>query len=359
MTWQYPQNPQPPAQSRPIGTSLPSHTQQRRKDWQESLCSLYDALRTGQCSAFYVVSPQLPSGIGKQPFTVLFTAVGVKGNKKLQAVMGTSSAGVRSVLKMQGVDFETPLIIASSTSYSTASRFATSSIDNTTRSMLVFNGALQVHALFDFLLNRAFTLLDNVCDVPVLLAPVQFTHAAIKKFTLSATTSTAAVAAGGAGTSKGARKGHVNTAKTLHTLDVKGGMIPGWVADRLLCVLTSEDSLNSQNENSNDNTTAAINMVSAPFPASVALNWHVSTPPTSKSNVALHCIGGCVSDAEAQRWSSTLEGLDTAAVREMKFTLSSCGTIKGKGGDQDQDQDQAKGKYQIVQATNRILPVNV
>lgn len=348
MTWQFPQRTQPPALSRPIDTSVPSHIQQRRKDWQESLCSLYDALRTGQCNAFYVVSPQLPSGLGKQPFTVLFSAAAVKGNERLQAVMGTSSAGVRSVLKMQGVEFETPLVIGGSSTYATATGRSTTAIDHTTRSMLVFNGALRVHALFDFLLNRAFTLLDNVCDVPVLLAPVQFTHAAIKKYTLTATASTASAARAGAGTSKDAHKGPENTEKTLHILDVRGGMIPGWVADRLLRVLTSEDSLSLNIKATSTGNTTAITMVTAPFPASLSLNWHVSNPSTGKiCDVSVYCIGGCTSDEEAKRWSATLEGLDTAAVREIKFT---CGGEGGKG--------EKGGKYQIVQTTPRILPVN-
>jgi len=350
MTWQFPQNPQPPASSRPIETSVPSHIQQRRKDWQESLSSLYDALRTRQCSAFYAVSPQIPSGIGRQPFTVLFSVAGLKGNERLQAVMGTSSAGVRSMLKMQGVEFETPLVTGGSTTSATATGRSTTASDHTTRSMLLFNGALQVHALFDFLLNRAFTLLDSVCDVPLLLAPVQFTHAAIKKYTLTATAASAAVASG---TRKGARKGQVNTSKTLHTLDVKGGMIPGWVAVRLLRVLTSEDSLSLNNNKASASTadSTAVTMLTAPFPASVALNWHVSNPPTGKlGNVSLSCIGGCTSDEEATRWSTTLEGLDTAAVREIKFT---CGVEGGKG------EKEANRKYQIMQTTTRILPVNL
>jgi hypothetical protein len=223
---------------------------------------------------------------------------------------------------------------------------STTAIDHTTRSMLVFNGALQVHALFDFLLNRGFTLLDSVCDVPVLLAPVQFTHAAIKKYTLNATAASAAVA------SKGAGKSQVPTTKTLYTLDVKGGMIPGWVSDRLLRVLTSEDSRGFDDKVATAGNSTAVSMVNAPFPASVALNWHVSNLSTGKvGDVSLHCIGGCISDGEATRWAATLEGLDTAAIREIKFT---CGVEGGKA----EKKKESKGQYQIVQTTTRILPVN-
>jgi hypothetical protein len=245
---------------------------------------------------------------------------------------------------MQGIEFETPLVLGNST---TGRSTGAAAIDHTTRSMLVFNGALQVHALFDFLLNRAFTLLDNVCDVPVLISPVQFANAAIKKFALAATSATASAAA--AGTSKAVRvsKGQVNTVKTLYTVDVKGGMIPGWVADRLLRVITSEDSLNLDT-NSSTATAATLSMVSVPLPASVALNWHLPASSKHKDKVSLCSIGGCVSDAEAMRWSTPLEALDTAAVREIKFT-SPCG----------QGKNAKEATYQIVQATNRILPITV
>ena len=359
MTWQYPQNPQPPAQSRPlVGTSVPSHIQQRRKDWQESLCSLYDALRTGQCSAFYVVSPQLPSGVGKHPFSIVFNVAGIKGSERVQAVMGTSSAGVRSLLKMQGVDFEAPLMGNTSNTLNHGGRSANTTCDHTTRSMLVFSGALRVHALFDFLLNRAFTLLDTVCDVPILLAPIQFTHAAIKKFTLTMTNSTSAVAAGKGGARAKGNNNKSTGANTLHTLDVKGGIIPGWVSDRLLRVLTSEESLGSTSEKERNTTTeagaTAVTMVSAPLPASAALNWHTNTPSTSKhgkKKVSVQCFGGCVSENEAAQWCQTLEGLDTAAVREMKFIA--VGEDTGKEGE-----EQGRGTYQIVQATTRVLPLN-
>ncbi len=273
-------------------------------------------------------------------------------------MMGTSSAGVRSMLKMQGVEFETPLVIGNTTNSNATGRSTASTIDHTTRSMLVFTGALQIHALFDFLLNRAFTLLDNVCDVPILLAPVQFTNAAIKKFTLTASSSSSssAAAAAGAPNSKGAArpssKGHVNT---LHTLDVKGGMIPGWVCDRLLRVLTSEDSLDLNDSSNITNASSpiatTITMVAAPLPASVALNWHVAPPSSRKSkakSVTLKCIGGCVSNEEAKKWSTTLEGLDSAAVKEIKFTEND--GEEGKDGER---------KYQIMQATNRFLPISV
>ena len=44
------------------------------------------------------------------------------------------------------------------------------------QSLLVFEGALRVHGLFDFLLNESFRTHGDECDVPTLLAPPQLAH---------------------------------------------------------------------------------------------------------------------------------------------------------------------------------------
>lgn len=48
------------------------------------------------------------------------------------------------------------------------------------QSLLVFEGGLRVHGLFDFLLNESFRSHGDECDVPTLLAPVHFQHACLK-----------------------------------------------------------------------------------------------------------------------------------------------------------------------------------
>lgn len=48
------------------------------------------------------------------------------------------------------------------------------------QSLLVFEGGLRVHGLFDFLLNESFRSNGDECDVPSLLAPVQFQGASLK-----------------------------------------------------------------------------------------------------------------------------------------------------------------------------------
>lgn len=48
------------------------------------------------------------------------------------------------------------------------------------QSLLVFEGGLRVHGLFDFLFNESFRTNGDACDVPMLLAPVQFSHASLR-----------------------------------------------------------------------------------------------------------------------------------------------------------------------------------
>ena len=48
------------------------------------------------------------------------------------------------------------------------------------QSLLAFEGALRVHGLFDFLLNDSHRAHGDDCDVPLLLAPAQFAHAALR-----------------------------------------------------------------------------------------------------------------------------------------------------------------------------------
>lgn len=323
MSWQYPQNPQPPAASRPVDTTLPAHVLRRRQDWQEGLCSLYDALRAGQCAAFYIVSPQLPTGVGKQPFSVLFGAAGVGGRSRVHAVMGRSTPGVREILRKSGVEFDAPIMGAGRKAGGVG--FGAEG----TRSMLVFEGALRVHALFDFLLNRVFELSDEICDVPLLLSPVQFTHAAVKKYTFSGATVTALGTNTAATAPKSRSKGNgaATPMPTSYQLEIKGGgCIPGWVSDRVLRVLSS-----SQGD-------AGVTMTCDPLPASVALNWH--TESSHKEGCTTKGVfrwggSGCLSEDEGERWCQVLYGLDTAAVKEVAFM---------------------QGTFKVVQTTPRLLP---
>ena len=260
---------------------------------------------------------------------------------------------------MQGVRFTAPLLGNSGSNNSSSSNNAGFAADGT-RSMLVFEGISSVHAFFDFMLNRAFTLSEGVCDVPVLLSPVQFTHAVVKAFSFSLSGGGAhgqqqqQHRKGGGVTSRTTTTTTTTTTSTTTTsissyqLEVKGGMIPGWVADRMLCVLRSTQE------------PAGVTMLCDPLPHSVALNWHFSTTTTTTSaaadkkqdsenkNAAAAVVppppqlvirdSGCVCEGEAQRWCTPTAGLDAAAVREVRYS---------------------QGSYTIMQTTVGVLPTTV
>jgi hypothetical protein len=89
------------------------------------------------------------------------------------------------------------------------------------QSLLVFEGAVRVHGLFDFLLNDSFTSHGEDCDVPVLQSPSQFAHAA-----LSASQPRLL------GMSDSNQPGQAQ-----HRLELRGAALPPWVLDRLAAVL--------------------------------------------------------------------------------------------------------------------------
>ena len=61
---------------------------------------------------------------------------------------------------------------------------ALAGIDNTAKSLLLFDGAAEVQGLFDFLLNETTRICGSDCDVPQLLAPVAFPGACLKQHSI-------------------------------------------------------------------------------------------------------------------------------------------------------------------------------
>jgi hypothetical protein len=89
------------------------------------------------------------------------------------------------------------------------------------QSLLVFEGGLRVHGLFDFLLNESFRSHGDECDVPLLLAPAQFAHASLQ-----------AAAPRALGPSDARDPG-----RAQHRLELRGAALTPWVLDRLGAVL--------------------------------------------------------------------------------------------------------------------------
>ena len=59
-SWQFPADPwRQPATGAAKLRAPPPEVVQRRQDWQVAFASLYDALRSGACDAFYYLSPEV------------------------------------------------------------------------------------------------------------------------------------------------------------------------------------------------------------------------------------------------------------------------------------------------------------
>ena len=162
-SWQFPADPwrQPATGAAKLRAPSPEVVQ-RRQDWQAAFASLYDALRSGACDAFYYISPEvgacacgvcggcgcwlsgrrlraactlqlqqllpvhllagcpprltslplLPQGT-KKPFAVFFGAAGVGGRPRLHALLTRSTSGLRALMGSgMALGFAAPLMPA-------------------------------------------------------------------------------------------------------------------------------------------------------------------------------------------------------------------------------------------------------
>lgn len=335
MSWQFPQD----CLKTPEGAGGVLEAIARRSSWQESLCSLYDAFRNGECPFFYITYRSAPGGDahllekrgdykGRPLCTVFFGASGINGRKRVHALMTRSTVGLRTLFKQQGIGFEMPLMIGGSNKENfpqKANQGITSNGGEGTRSLLIFNGVLQVHALFDFILNRGVSNAaglfgDGDSDLPLLLSPVHFTNASLHKYHLEC----------------------IET-KWNHQLEVKGNgaPIPPWVVDRIFCVLC-----NANDDGGGDSNGRTITLMCDSRTDTGALNWYdddgnSSTEEQSHNRTAAietisqndNSFFACAK--EHVRWKRCCAGLNTVALREIKFS---------------------DGAYTIAKTTEKVAP---
>lgn len=162
----------------------------RQLAWETSFRSLYLLLRKNISNIFYVCTRQ---------FVAMFTS----GNDSMEstgvcnAYLSQSTRTLRSLLKEQDILFTMPLChtkVEQDTaedlfelsdierhSMGTSKRtIFVSDVDNSPESLLVFSGNINVHGLYDFLLNYRFLLTSLTSnDVPLLYSPVPFENAAL------------------------------------------------------------------------------------------------------------------------------------------------------------------------------------
>lgn len=170
-TWTFPQRCMAPR----VFRSLPDDVkQERRHDWKEALCSAYDMYRSStEPFVFYVSSPEYQSSRSSHPkYTVMFAASETSSQRRrMHAILSQSTKGLRNLLHSYGVGFEAPLL-----------KDPLKSKDQGGRSVLLFEGALRVHGMFDILLNKAIGGMSHEdCDVPCVHAPKPFRNATMVK----------------------------------------------------------------------------------------------------------------------------------------------------------------------------------
>ncbi|KAK4380679.1 hypothetical protein RND71_002541 [Anisodus tanguticus] len=193
-SWMYPQSPLPPSVISALTLSASAGGQldflsERQLAWQDSFRSLYYMLRKNVCSIFYVCTAQ---------FVIMFTSSYSEENGCVcNAYISQSTRGLRSLLKEHDVSYSMPLCHSNLEELSTEElvelseiekqnlgqtrrRSAMSDVDNRPDSLLAFTGNMNVHSLYDFLLNYRYLLTSLTgVDVPVLYSPIPFENAAL------------------------------------------------------------------------------------------------------------------------------------------------------------------------------------
>ncbi|KAI3822669.1 hypothetical protein L1987_10264 [Smallanthus sonchifolius] len=193
-SWVYPQSSLPPSVISALTLSSKGEGQtdfltKRQLAWETSFRSLYVMLRKNICNLFYVCTGQ---------FVAMFTNSSTSSASKTScnAYVSQSTRSLRSLLKEQDLSFTMPLCHSKVEQVTTEDLFELSEIekhnlgktrrtvsltdvDNMPESLLVFSD-INVHGLYDFLLNYRFLLSSlNILDVPLLYSPVPFENAAI------------------------------------------------------------------------------------------------------------------------------------------------------------------------------------
>ena len=215
--------------------------QRRRELWAAALRDLVYAVRAGRCGGFYCVPPLGSPDAG----TAAVFGESVAGCPGMWGVITHSTRRMRKELEGAGVSFRMPFRGAQASAreveeeqellaeaeeggveVQVPSRGGVE--DNSSESLLFFDGVEGVHGLYDFLLNEVCTgSLHAQSDVPPLLAPVVFEGGTLVRHELVLRRpGGGGAAAAGAGAGK-------------YSLELAGDQLPlpPWTVHRLLSTL--------------------------------------------------------------------------------------------------------------------------
>ncbi|KAG0216555.1 hypothetical protein BGX28_000069 [Mortierella sp. GBA30] len=170
----------------------------RSAEWKQAFTALYQSCRNGACPYFYYIGTS---------WTILFQHGSVSTSGKIEAVLTNSTPGLRKVLEEEEIKFaRLPTMGGKVTIHSFSSKHdlerlddndseTTSASDKVPFQMpikqelsdtLLFEGPVDVHGLFGYLLNLKTSYEDGyLYHSPTLIATVPFLHAALKRAQLS------------------------------------------------------------------------------------------------------------------------------------------------------------------------------
>lgn len=313
----------------------------RRERWESAFFSLYTKLQDGGLDVFYYISPQ---GTKRCDFTALVRGPGISGSDCLTATVSRSTAALRGLLAAEGVRFSMPFATGKevATDSDACSRgqheaaTAATDFDGTPASALALSGALAVGGLFQVLDmgggsgSDCGTLFEAGCDVPMLLAPMPFVHATLPALQPQVRYSSLRAAMDH---NKRQRLPGYQAPKFKVQLD---GIIPPWVADRLVLALASLQEFNMSASFDTLWHSCSLNApplpppvkeltpsphVSSPVATRGVSCWSTDTKETSQPNRAWS-TRGYVSSEEAQRWRQSPSGSlseNAAAVATLEY----------------------------------------
>ncbi len=246
------------------------------------------------------------------PLTILFSAPGLRGSSRPQAVVSQSSTALRNRLarlqlqfSMPGAEKQQEQVQHQQAAVGDSGTPLPAKYDGTARSQLHLEGETAVHGLFDLLYNEAgYSCWGEAgVDLPLLLAPVPFEGACLGQPAVQLVQGVLVMGAAGEGCADGS---------SGHKLEVSG-LVPCWAVQRLLLALSAGGCRNF---------TAHL----VPASASETLN---KLPAGSSGGAgwvpSVLGLGGARSTAELQLWQAPASELGGGLVSEVQFTSSSGG----------------------------------
>ncbi|KAF9283311.1 hypothetical protein BGZ68_005448 [Mortierella alpina] len=162
----------------------------RSSEWKQAFTALYQTCRHGACPYFYYVG---------RAWTILFQHGSESTSGQIEATLTSSTPGLRKVLEDEEIKFlRLPTMGGKVTIHSLSSKHDLERLDDESDSLtktpfqmpskedlsdtLLFQGQVDVHGLFGYLLNLKTSYEDGfLYQSPTLIAGVPFVHAALKR----------------------------------------------------------------------------------------------------------------------------------------------------------------------------------